>query len=205
MIIENHRLVASSPDERVEFALDEALMPLVPEIAVIHYAVTQSAAATAATLKAKDYLSCHVSLDRTGRVIQQVPFNRRAYHAGESNYRGRVSCNQFSLGIEIGNPGPVFRQADGSFVDTWKKPWTGEVIEARHKSGKAPTWTQWAAYSDVEFDLCAQVCDLWRKHYGITDIVGHDDIAPGRKYDPGPAFPLRALRKAVFGVEEVTQ
>ncbi len=200
MKIENHRLVATSPDELVSFQFDEALQPLLPEIAVVHYAVTEDAGTTAAVLKAKDYLSCHVTIDRNGIVIQQVPFNRRAYHAGESSYKGRPSCNTFSLGIEISNPGPLIKQPDGSLKTVYGKTWTKGAVEAKHKSGKAPAnWTHWAEFSDMEFDLCAQICDLWRREYGIKDIVGHDDISPGRKFDPGPAWPMDALRKAVFG------
>jgi N-acetylmuramoyl-L-alanine amidase len=203
VIIQNHRLVASSPSESVTFQLDEAGPALKPELAIVHYAVTETAGATAAVLKAKDYLSIHVNVDKAGRVIQQVPFNVRAFHAGESSYRGRVRCNEFSLGIEVANPGPVFRQPDGSFHTIYGRPWKGEVIEATHKSGRAPkTWTHWAAFSDVEFDLCCQIVDLWRAEYDIKDVVGHDDVAPGRKFDPGPAFAIKALRKAVFGFEE---
>ena len=47
------------------------------------------------------HVSAHLLIRRDGRVIQFVPFNRRAWHAGESNYKGRPNCNDFSIGIEM--------------------------------------------------------------------------------------------------------
>lgn len=203
MIITNHRLHASQDSELVEFRLDEEGPTMRPEIAVIHYAVTESAGVTESVLKDREYLSCHVTIDSTGRVIQMVPFDVMAMHAGASNYRGRQGCNAFSLGIEISNPGPLIRGPDGTLKTTYGRTWFGKAVEARHKSGRAPAnWTHWAEYSDVEFDLCCHIVDLWRAEYGIKDVVGHDDISVGRKFDPGPAFPMKALRKAVFGFEE---
>ncbi len=46
-------------------------------------------------------VSCHILIRRDGQVIQYVPLNRRAWHAGESNYCGRTCCNDFSVGIEV--------------------------------------------------------------------------------------------------------
>jgi len=46
-------------------------------------------------------VSAHVLIRRTGEVIQFVSFNQRAWHAGESNYQGRIACNDFSIGIEL--------------------------------------------------------------------------------------------------------
>ena len=46
-------------------------------------------------------VSSHLFVRRDGRVIQFVPFNRRAWHAGESSYKGRANCNDFSVGIEL--------------------------------------------------------------------------------------------------------
>jgi N-acetylmuramoyl-L-alanine amidase len=198
--IEAHRLVDSDPNDGIEVAWipDETAGPLVPEIAVIHYAVTQTARATANVLNAREYCSCHVTIDSTGRVIQQVPFNRVAWHAGTSLYKGRPSVSKFSLGIEISNPGPLERKAAGEFVTTYGAPWKGGVIEAYHPNTPGRGWSFWAEYSQTELDLCAHLCELWRQEYGITDIVGHDEIAPGRKFDPGPAFPMDWLRRTIF-------
>jgi AmpD protein len=46
-------------------------------------------------------VSAHVLIRRDGELIQFVPFERRAWHAGESSFRGRNSCNDFSIGIEL--------------------------------------------------------------------------------------------------------
>ena len=46
-------------------------------------------------------VSSHLLLRRDGGLIQFVPFGRRAWHAGESSFRGRPACNDYSIGIEL--------------------------------------------------------------------------------------------------------
>ena len=46
-------------------------------------------------------VSAHLLIRRNGEIVQFVPFNRRAWHAGESSYKGRSNCNDFSIGIEL--------------------------------------------------------------------------------------------------------
>ena len=46
-------------------------------------------------------VSAHLLIRRDGSVIQFVPFTQRAWHAGESCFRGRRCCNDFSIGIEL--------------------------------------------------------------------------------------------------------
>lgn len=46
-------------------------------------------------------VSSHVLIDRAGRLTQFVPFHERAWHAGQSFWRGRANCNDFSIGIEL--------------------------------------------------------------------------------------------------------
>jgi len=46
-------------------------------------------------------VSSHILIDRKGEITQFVPFHKRAWHAGESNYCGREACNDFSIGIEL--------------------------------------------------------------------------------------------------------
>ena len=46
-------------------------------------------------------VSSHLLIRRDGELVQYVPFDLRAWHAGESEYRGRPACNDFSIGIEL--------------------------------------------------------------------------------------------------------
>ncbi len=46
-------------------------------------------------------VSSHCLIRRDGEIVQYVPFDKRAWHAGESNFRGRENCNDFSVGIEL--------------------------------------------------------------------------------------------------------
>jgi len=46
-------------------------------------------------------VSAHLLIRRDGELVQFVPFNERAWHAGESQFRGNARCNDFSIGIEL--------------------------------------------------------------------------------------------------------
>lgn len=46
-------------------------------------------------------VSSHCLIDREGRVTQYVPFTKRAWHAGPSQFRSRENCNDYGIGIEL--------------------------------------------------------------------------------------------------------
>jgi len=46
-------------------------------------------------------VSAHALIRRDGQIVQYVPFGERAWHAGQSTYRGRSGCNDFSIGVEL--------------------------------------------------------------------------------------------------------
>jgi len=46
-------------------------------------------------------VSAHALIRRNGEIIQYVPFQQRAWHAGQSQFQGREACNDFSIGIEL--------------------------------------------------------------------------------------------------------
>ena len=46
-------------------------------------------------------VSAHCLIRRDGEIVQYVPFDKRAWHAGVSSYQGRERCNDFSIGIEL--------------------------------------------------------------------------------------------------------
>jgi len=101
-------------------------------------------------------VSAHFLIRRGGEVIQFVPCVMRAWHAGESNWRGCSRCNDFSVGIEL----------EG---------------------------TDDLPFEDIQYERLAALVRALREKYPIADIVGHSDIAPGRKTDPGPFFDWEQL------------
>lgn len=105
-------------------------------------------------------VSTHLLIRRDGALIQYVPFDKRAWHAGQSNYRGRERCNDFSVGIEL----------EGADSEPYEP-------------------VQYRVLSEVILDLCDAYPTLSTEH-----VVGHSDVAPGRKSDPGIAFDWPRLR-----------
>lgn len=165
-----------------------------PSLVIIHYSANQSAKGTVSWFQSPlSKVSAHLVIDLDGGITQMVPFNRRAAHAGASRWRGKEGCNGFSIGIEIVNPGPLRRRSDGSFVDFNGKTWDGKAIEARHKNGTSDA-RFWAEFTEGQLSAVSEACRSIAASYSICEIVGHDDVAPTRKLDPGPAFPLQSLR-----------
>jgi AmpD protein len=106
-------------------------------------------------------VSAHVLIDRSGALTQYVPFDRRAWHAGESRYCGRSACNDFSIGIELEGADDV-------------------------------------PYEAAQYRELAELVLALRRTYPslhAADLVGHADISPGRKTDPGPSFDWPRLRR----------
>lgn len=182
---------------------------ITPSLIVVHYGVTRALPELLAAQRARGYWA-HLSIDGftspTGRgavyqVHQALPFDRKGIHAGESFWDGRANCNDFSIGIEISNPGPLLVGAGGGLRTVHGHVWPDdEAVEARHKHKPSPpNWNHWAIYTDQEVDILIGVCRALAAAYPtITDIAGHDDISPGRKWDPGPALNMTWLREKIF-------
>jgi N-acetylmuramoyl-L-alanine amidase len=142
-------------------------------------------------------VSAHLLVAQDGRIVQFVDFNLRAWHAGQSTWNGITDLNSHSIGIEVVNAGAV-RETGGQWIGEEAVPVpAGEVIAARHKNAQW-SMTHWHAYSVAQIEACHAIAATLVQRYGIEDIIGHDDIAPDRKYDPGPAFPLDAIRTAAL-------
>ncbi len=103
--------------------------------------------------------------DNPSKVFQLVDENRRAWHAGVSYWAGATNLNSASIGIEIVNPG---------FTET-------------------PMGRVYAPYPKAQMDDVIRLSQEIVARQGIRSdrILGHNDIAPGRKQDPGPEFPWK--------------
>jgi len=101
----------------------------------------------------RSWASAHAMIGRDGTRAITVPYNRQAYHAGVSSYKGLKNWNGFSYGVEL----------IGSLT---------------------------SGFTDAQYDDLASLCAGLMKEFPkitMNRIVGHEQISPGRKVDPGIA------------------
>ena len=171
------------------------------EFLVMHYTAGRSAESSVNWLTNPDSrASAHVVIGRDGSVTQLVAFDRRAYHAGSSSWLGFDGLNSYSLGIELDNAGRLMRAGEH-----WRA-WFGtridgdDVVEAVHRNETVAAG--WHTFSEAQIERALEVAVALVRKYELKDIVGHEDISPMRKVDPGPAFPMLSFRSRVLGRAE---
>jgi N-acetylmuramoyl-L-alanine amidase len=141
------------------------------DILVLHYTGMRTAEEALARLcDPEAKVSAHYTIDRDGRIYRHVAEELRARHAGVSWWAGVRDVNSQSIGIELVNPGHEFGYV--SFADA-----------------------QIGALIDLSREIFA-------RHPRIVPrrVVGHSDVAPNRKMDPGELFPWRELTEYGIGV-----
>jgi len=195
----NHHLVLDTGEPCAFVASPNFDRVIRPIYLIIHYtAGTTAEGAIQWFLKPQARASAHFVVDRDGSVTQMVPMHRRAWHAGHSQWGELRDLNSFSIGIELVNAGKLRRSANG----LWHT-WSGKTIPddqvsvAMHKNEKAEQG--WHEYTDQQIETVTQMGIAIANHYGIADVLGHDDVAPKRKVDPGPLFPLASVRSRIMG------
>ena len=137
---------------------------------IIHYTGMQSEIASIKRLKNKKAkVSCHYLINKKGEIIQMVPENKIAWHAGISRWKNYRNLNINSIGIELVNKG--------------------------HRFG-------YEKFSDLQINKLIVLCKNIRRKYNINknNILGHSDISPLRKIDPGEKFPWKKLSKYNIGI-----
>jgi len=170
------------------------------EFIIMHYTEGQSAKAAVEWLSIrKSRVSAHLVIARDGTITQLVPFNIIAWHAGNSRWKGYKYLNSYSIGIELDNAGRMTRRWNVWRASFKKNYPDDEVMAATHKFDKKSYG--WHIYPPEQIQSVIDVCTLLVKTYGIKEIIGHDDISPKNKWDPGPAFPMDYVREQVFGLQ----
>ena len=157
---------ATSYNERVRFI-------------VLHYtAIDKERSIRALT---KGGVSSHylITDKKSDPVYQLVPLEKRAWHAGKSEFAGRTNLNDSSIGIEIVNMGYKKTIIDLNTEDEVKNIGNREFYP----------------YDKYQVKKIARLLQDLVKEYKISpkNILGHSDIAPNRKQDPGPMFPWEQL------------
>lgn len=139
------------------------------EFIVLHYTATGNEASI--KILSQQNVSSHylITNDPAPHIYQLVDENRRAWHAGAGEWFGRTDMNAGSIGIEIVNHG---------------------------RNGN-----NWEPYTPAQIAIVATLIqDIAQRHQiKPLNIVGHSDIAPQRKIDPGPLFPWKELAQKGIG------
>jgi N-acetylmuramoyl-L-alanine amidase len=152
----DHSHTASGQNSRVQYI-------------VLHY--TSADLARSLHLLTETEVSSHYLIGEAPATIYQlVDENRRAWHAGDSQWQGRTWLNSTTIGIELVNQG---------FYDT-------------------PNGRDWQPFAPAQIDaLIVLLKDIMQRHQlAPGSIIAHSDIAPQRKVDPGPLFPWKRLADA---------
>lgn len=168
-----------------------------PDTIVIHYTAGSSTESSVDTLTNPDVkASAHLVIGRDGSVTQLVPFNTIAWHAGKSAWGDRKGLNKYSIGIELDNAGRLTKS--GNKYSAWfgRTYSEKEVVEAVHRNEEEPGY--WHRFAEEQITKTFEICRLLINRYDIKTILGHEEISPGRKTDPGPAFPLDKLREKLL-------
>jgi len=138
---------------------------------IIHYTVLDWPGSVRALTQAGRGVSAHYLVrDEPAGVYQLVDENRRAWHAGASYWAGNQNLNSSTIGIEIVNAG--------------------------YKDG--PGGRVYAPFPQAQVDEVIRLAkDIQARHKILPErVLGHADIAPGRKQDPGPLFPWKQFYDA---------
>lgn len=176
--------------KRVELIGDQPSTKISPgsnicDLIVFHYTAGPSLASAHNTfLNPTSKVSWHLTIDTDGTVYQLYPFRAITWHAGQSYWKTKKGkeyqgVNRFGIGIEMINAGPLTKKGK-EYID-----WTGRKVERVFvdKAGKA-----WEGYTEAQIKAAKEIAPVLNLKYKCTDIVGHEEISPGRKQDPGPAF-----------------
>lgn len=189
--IVDHRLVEAgwAPARRFGGRMEPSLIVAHESAGRIH-----PGALTEVAIAAGTKVSWHVSIERDGRVVQHVPFDVVAWHAGHSSWEGRANCNAFSIGIELAGPGKLVRRDAKRAVAWFGQSWSLDELE-EYDSAPHGGVGLWLPFTEAQIASAeAVVAAILAAYPRITDVAPHYAISPGRKVDPSPCFPLYRLQ-----------
>lgn len=202
MIVKSNLLYLNN-DKQVDFVdTPNKSGTINPLYLMVHYTAGTSFDSAVSWLSQKaSKASAHFVIGRDGELVQMVALNRKAWHAGRSQWGELVYLNNYSIGIELVNAGKLHRRGDGKWVN-----WANHVIPDKevallthpHETKEAG----WHIYPETQLQKAIEVAAALNEKYEFRDILGHEDVAKGRKVDPSPAFPMISFSSQVLGREE---
>lgn len=134
--------------------------------------------------------SVHFVIAENGDMTQMLPLDAVGWHAGRSVWRGKPAVNQYSIGIELVNLGPLLRRREEYVAVA-----NSRVVPAeRVFQGSHGTYDFWQTYPEQQLTRLRELGRFLRERFPtLREMVGYGDVSPGRRLDPGPAFPVDAF------------
>ena len=147
-------------------------------------------------------VSAHLVIGRDGRVVQMVPFDHAAFHAGGGSWEGRGEINRRSIGIEVDNAGQVTQKLDGTFARRTTIIPKDEVKFIQH--WKARSEKPWQDFTPIQLRVTEAIVVALKEHYkdSFQELLEHERVSLRNRSDPGPLFPMEKIRKRVLDREE---
>ena len=177
-----------------------------PRYVIIHYTGSSNIQSAINTFKNRQsQASAHLIIGNDGRMVQMGRFHERCWHAGVSEWQGLRGLNSYSVGIELVNWGWL-----SGGTGNWRS-WAGtrvpdeNVVEMAHKN--EGVIRGWESFAEAQIEKTVEVVRALLSTYHLkpSDVLGHDDVSPGRKQDPGPAFAFERFRGLLEGRRETEQ
>jgi N-acetyl-anhydromuramyl-L-alanine amidase AmpD len=173
------------------------------ECLVLHYTANESLSEAIAMMRARA-VSAHYIVGRDGETHRLVRERDRAWHAGQSAWNGKDQVNQRSIGVEMVNFGWGEALEQGRIRRTEEdavRLADGPVAAVRDDRPASAGFV-WAAFPEAQLlaVLALVTAIVRRQKLDPTQVIGHEHIAPGRKRDPGPAFPWPRVTAALADV-----
>ncbi len=176
--------------------IGETFKPNEPSLIVIHYTATSN------TKSALDILtdpikevSAHFVIGRDSMIYQLVPLNKIAWHAGVSKWGNVTSINKYSIGIELVNCGKLEKKENNYYS------WDNKIVPASEVkkifNNKTEEFEYFHKYKTSQLNQCKKLIKIICKNFNIKEILAHSDIAPDRKIDPGPLFPMEKFKQFI--------
>jgi len=145
--------------------------------------------------KGDSNVSVHFTVDRNGDAYQCGDLDQRLWHAGVSHIGGMTGLNDYYVGIEQANFG-YWRDERG--LPTLAKAKEAGWLHAAHSYDPSRV-LYWEPYPERLLATTERICRWLLENIStIKNIHGHDQVSPGRKSDPGPAFPLNRFRNLLM-------
>jgi len=180
---------------------------IVPELLIVHDTAGQLDYMTSVSwlCNPQAKASAHFVIGRKGEIVQLASCLVRCWHAGVSSYHGRSNVNGFAIGVEFANPGKLAGVKGANYVRAdFGKTYDIKTygIEFKETPNHGAGW--WMPYTPEQIATGLALAIAIREKYDVHKVAPHWEIAPGRKVDTNPLFPLEWLRGRMLGRADET-